>query len=166
MTDSTPESAAPQRPGRVRRERSATESLLSIVLGLEAALLFFVAVTAFGLKVVPAAVALGGGLALMVVYVLAARYVRFSWGRWLGWVLQLGLVALGFLMPLMFFIGSGFLALWVYCFVTARRLDAQKRSTDLLDAGQNPDNRNNQGRPESQGRPKTPGHRNTPKETP
>jgi len=42
-------------------------------------------------------------------------------------VLQAALIALGFLLPLMFFIGLGFLALWVYCFVTGRRLDARNR---------------------------------------
>ena len=110
-----------------KRVRGASESLLSIVLGLEAALMFFVTVTAFGLKVLPAAVAWGGGAVLLIVFLLVARAVRHSWGVWLGWLLQAVLIALGFLMPLMFFIGAGFLALWIYCFVVGRRLDARKR---------------------------------------
>ncbi|HEU4850368.1 MAG TPA: DUF4233 domain-containing protein [Terrimesophilobacter sp.] len=118
-----------QRP-TPRRVRTATESLLSIVLGLEAALLFFVTVTAFGLKVVPPAVAFGGGGALFAIFLLAAWLMRFRWGVWLGWLLQVALIAIGFLLPLMFFIGAGFAALWVYCFVTARRLDARNRSSD------------------------------------
>ncbi len=116
---------------RIRRVRTATESLLSIVLGLEAALLFFVTVTVFGLRLLPAGAAFGGGAALFVVFVFAAWAVRFRWGVWLGWLLQAALIALGFLTPLMFFIGAGFAALWVYCFVTARRLDARTPPTDL-----------------------------------
>lgn len=119
-----------QQQPAARRMRTATESLLSIVLGLEAALLFFVTVTAFGLKVVPAAVAFGGGGALFAIFLLAAWLMRFRWGVWLGWLLQVVLIAIGFLMPLMFFIGAGFAAIWVYCFVTARRLDARHRSSD------------------------------------
>jgi hypothetical protein len=112
------------------RRRTATESLLSIVLGLEAALLFFVTITAFGLKAVPPAVAFGGGSALFVILLLAAWLMRYPWAIWLGWALQVALVALGFLMPLMFFIGAGFAAIWVYCFVTARRLDARNHPSD------------------------------------
>lgn len=116
---------------RIRRVRTATESLLSIVLGLEAALLFFVTVTIFGLKILPAAVAFGGGAALFVVFVVAAWAMRFRRGVWLGWLLQAVLLALGFLTPLMFFIGAGFAAIWIYCFITARRLDARTPPSDL-----------------------------------
>ncbi len=118
-------------PPRIRRVRTATESLLSIVLGLEAALLFFVTVTVFGLRLLPAGAAFGGGAALFGVFAVAAWAVRFRWGVWFGWLLQAVLIALGFLIPLMFFIGAGFAALWIYCFVTARRLDARPAPTDL-----------------------------------
>ncbi|MBN9151493.1 MAG: DUF4233 domain-containing protein [Micrococcales bacterium] len=117
---------------RSRRTRSATESLLSIVLGLEAALLFFVTVTAFGLRVVPAPIAFGGGAALFAVFLAAAWLVRYPAGVWLGWFLQAVLIAFGVLMTLMYFIGAGFAALWVYCFVTGRRLDARKAAAELV----------------------------------
>lgn len=112
-------------PARPRRVRGATESLLSIVLGLEAALVFFVTVTAFGLKAVSPAVAFGGGAALFVLLLVTAGLLRFRWAVWLGWILQAVLVALGLLLPLMYFIGAGFAAIWVYCFVTGRRLDTR-----------------------------------------
>jgi hypothetical protein len=110
-------------PRRARRERSASESLLSIVLLLEAILVFFISITVFGLRVVPAAVAFGGGAALLVALLVIGRLVRYSWGVWLGWVAQAVLLATGFLLPLMWFIGTVFLALWIYCFITGRRLD-------------------------------------------
>ena len=107
----------------MKRQRSATESLLSITLALEAFLVFFAALAAFGLDIVPAGVALGGGAAFIVLLVLCARLVRNPQGVWLGWVLQAALIALGILLPLMYIIGVGFLALWIYCFVKGRSLD-------------------------------------------
>ncbi|MEO6942789.1 MAG: DUF4233 domain-containing protein [Terrimesophilobacter sp.] len=108
---------------RVRRARTARESLLSIVLGLEAALMFFVTITAFGLRVLAPALVFGGGAALFILFLLAAWLVRYPAGVWLGWILQAALIAIGIIMTLMYFVGAGFAALWVYCVITARRLD-------------------------------------------
>ena len=114
--------AEPARAGKPRRQRSIQESLLSIALAVEAVLVFFVTLTAFGLKALPPAVAFGGGAALLVAFVIAAALQRFSWGVWVGWVLQVVLLATGFILPIMFFIGAGFVALFVFCFVKARQL--------------------------------------------
>lgn len=111
---------------RVRRERSASESLLSITLLLEGFLVFFVALTAFSLRVVTPLQALIGGVVFIVLLAVAGRAARYPAGRWFGWVLQFGLIALGLLMPLMYLIGAGFLALWAFCFVKGRTLDAAK----------------------------------------
>ena len=123
------DASAGGRAGRPKRQRSITESLLSIVLGLEAALLFFVTLAAFGLKALPPAVAFTGGAVFIVVLVVAAALQRFSWGVWVGWVLQAALLATGFILPLMFFIGAGFVALWIFCFVKARQLTNQQAGT-------------------------------------
>lgn len=106
-----------------RRERSATESLLSIVLALEAILVFFVTLTAFGLKAVEPVPAFVGGAVLIVLLVLVGRLVMYPWGVWLGWALQAVLVATGILLPVMYFIAAGFVALWIFCFVKGRQLD-------------------------------------------
>ena len=119
-------SSAATTTARVRRERSASESLLSIVLLLEGFLVFFVALTAFSLESTSPAQALVGGAVLIVLLAVAGRLVRFAPGLWLGWALQLALVALGLILPLMYLIGAGFLALWVFCFVKGRALDAAK----------------------------------------
>jgi len=112
---------------RVRRTRSTTESLLSIVLGLEAVLMFFVTLTAFGLKAVPPVTAFAGGGGLLVALVLVAGLLRYRWGVWLGWLLQAALVATGILLPVMYFIAAGFVAIWVYCFVKGRQIDSLRR---------------------------------------
>jgi Protein of unknown function (DUF4233) len=112
--------------GRARRERTATESLLSITLALEAIVVFFVALTVYGLEQLPAGIALGGGVALILILALDARLVRSAAGVWLGWVLQVVLILLGLVTPVMWFVGAGFAGLWVFCFVKGRQLDRAK----------------------------------------
>jgi hypothetical protein len=123
---------------RPRRRRTTTEALLSIVLILEAVLFFFVTLTAFGLKALePLPAFLGGGI-FIVVLVITSRLVRYRWGVWFGWVLQLAILATGFLLPLMFVVGAGFVALWVYCFVRARDIDRQRAALEARLAEQDP----------------------------
>ena len=107
----------------MKRRRGAVESLLSIVLILEALLAFFLTLVVFALDTLPPAAAFGGGGVLLLALVATSRVVRHSWGVWIGWGLQVALVATGFLQPFMFVIGAGFAALWIYCFVTGTRLD-------------------------------------------
>jgi hypothetical protein len=114
------------KPRKPRRERSVTESLLSIVLVLEALLVFFVALTAFGLKAVEPSTAFIGGALLVVALAVTGRVLRFSWGVWLGWVMQVIILATGILLPIMFVVGAAFLGLWIFCFVRGRQIDAQK----------------------------------------
>lgn len=115
------------RPPRVRRERGVTESLLSIVLVLEAAIVFFATFAINGLSDLPDAIVLGGGAAFLVLLVLVALVQRHRWGVVLGGILQVGLVALGFLHPFMFVIGAGFAGLWLWCLMRARRIEESRR---------------------------------------
>ena len=124
-----------------RRPRSATESLLSIALLLEAVLVFFVTLTVFGLRALPAGVAFAAGATLFLVLLIDSRLVRYPFGIWLGWLLQAVLIAAGVLVSLMYFIGAIFLAIWIYCFVTGRRLDrrnAQIRSESATTTEESP----------------------------
>lgn len=121
-----------KRVSRPRRSRTVTESLLSIVLIIEAVVLFFAGLVAFGLKVLepvlPAWAALPAAAGLIVVLLVAAQLLRFRWGVWLGWVLQAAFIALGILMPMMYVIGAGFALLWIWCFTRGRRIDAARGS--------------------------------------
>ena len=111
---------------RVKRVRSVSESLLSIVLALEAVLVFFVTLAVYGLDILPPGPAFGGGAVLLVLFLLAGRFVRYPWGVWFGWVLQCALLATGIILPLMYVVAAGFLALWIFCFVRGRQIDAEK----------------------------------------
>ena len=119
-----------------RRRRSTTESLLSIVLLLEAILLFFVTLVVFGLKILTPALAFGGGAAFVVVILITIALLRWPIGAAIGWVIQLALIALGLLTPIMYLIGAGFAAFWIWCFVRARQIDAKRR--DYLAAHPDP----------------------------
>jgi hypothetical protein len=124
MTDSQPTSTpAEAKPRRPRRQRSLTESLLSIVLGLEAILVFFIALTVFGLHALPPVEAFGGGAVLALLLALGTRLVRYPWGVWVGWVFQAVLVATGILLPALYIAAAFFLALWIFCFIRARQLE-------------------------------------------
>lgn len=114
------------RTPRPRRSRSVTELLLSIVLVLDATLIFFVALTAFGLKALGPATAFIGGAVLIVVFVALARMLHRPWAVWMGWLLQAGLIALGFILTPMFVVGLGFAAIWTFCFIKGRQIDAAK----------------------------------------
>jgi len=122
-----------QRVSKPRRGRSVTESLLSIVLVLEACVLFFAGLVAFGLKVLepayPAWVALPAAAVLIVIVLATTAVLRFPWGVAIGWVLQAALIALGILLPMMYVIGGGFALLWIYCFTRGRRIDASRTTS-------------------------------------
>lgn len=123
----TAEGAAKPARTRVRRERSLVETLLSIVLVLEAIMLFFASLVIFGLdRLDPDWSALVYGGILMAVLAAAAGVQRWAWGVWFGAALQLVIIAIGFVEPAMFFVGAGFAAMWVYCYVRGRQIDAQK----------------------------------------
>jgi hypothetical protein len=132
------------RPPGTRRARSVTESLLSIVLVLEACVLFFAGLVAFGLKVVepvlPAWAALAGAGGFIVLLVATTAVLRYRWGVAIGWVWQAALIACGILMPLMYLIGVGFALLWIWCFTRGRRIDAARSSRGPDRPGTGPSN--------------------------
>lgn len=111
----------------VRRPRqSVQQSLASIVLGFELIVMFLAALVAFGLKALPAPVALIGGAVLCLVIVLTLAVLRYRWGVIVGWVVQGVIVASGILVPIMFIIGALFAGMWVYAMVAGGRIDREK----------------------------------------
>jgi len=64
-----------------------------------------------------------GGLCLVVGLLLAAGLLRTSAGYVLGSALQVLLVASGYVLPAMYFLGLVFGGLWVLAIVLARRAD-------------------------------------------
>lgn len=126
-TDETsPATGRPARP-RIRRDRGVTETLLSVVLALEAAVLFFATLAINGLTGIPTAVVVGGGAGAIVLFVVVAMLQRYSWGVVLGGVLQVALIATGVLVSVMYVVGVVFATLWIWCLVRARRIEQLRR---------------------------------------
>ena len=115
------------RTPRARRQRSATDALLSIVLVLESLLTFFLTLVVFSLRVLDPVPTFSGGAILLLLFLLGSRLTRYSLGLWLGFALQAVIIATGLLVPVMYVIGAGFAGLFVYCFITGRRLDRRNR---------------------------------------
>ena len=128
---------ASDRPVRVRRQRSVTEMLLSIVLALEAFLVFFVTLSVYGLDILEPAVAFGGGAALVVLLLIAGRLVRYPAGWVFGSLLQLVILATGLLIPLMWAVGALFAGIWIFCYIRGRSIDHQKAAVVAQQEGDN-----------------------------
>ena len=124
------EGATPARSPRtrVRRARSVTESLLSIVLALEAFLIFFVTLVVYALDQLDPVTTFVGGAVFIVLLALTGGVLRYQAGVWIGWVLQVAVLATGFFVPVMFVIGGVFVALWTFCFIRGRQIDRDKAS--------------------------------------
>lgn len=122
---------------RRRRERSAQESLGAIVLGFEVVVVFLGALVIFGLHTLSPAQALIGGGAVIVLMLIAVALLRYRVGYWIGWLVQLVVVASGFLVGMLFIVGAIFTAIWAYAMITGARLD--RRSAEHRAGSTDPD---------------------------
>jgi hypothetical protein len=135
MSDDKTEPAGPAKPVKPRRVRSLRETLGSIVLGFEVLVVFLGALVLFGLNSLPAAVALGGGAVLILLMIIAIGLLRSPVGVWLGWAIQLIVVAAGFLVPAFFIVGAIFTAMWAYCMIMGARLDRNNQAARAAETG-------------------------------
>ena len=101
-------------------------SLASIVLGFEALVLALVTPVMISVAHVSASTALPVCLGLALLAIMAAGLLRNQVGYALGWVVQVGAVGLGFVVPVMFVLGLAFAGFWVMAIVLGRRIDEAK----------------------------------------
>ena len=109
------------------RGGSVRQSLASIVLGFELIVVFLATLVIYGLSGLPAWVTLGGGALLCLIMVGTIALLRFNWAYWIGWAVQVIIIATGFLNPAMFVIGALFASMWVYCMITGTRIERQQK---------------------------------------
>lgn len=101
--------------------------LCSAVLSLEAVAVFLaIPVVATNGSLDNTALIITLGLALTVALFLAVGTLRRPWGLTLGWLLQVPVLAIGFLAPVMFIVGGIFLVLWYMAIHQGSRVDALK----------------------------------------
>ncbi|GAA1354422.1 hypothetical protein GCM10009636_20370 [Arthrobacter koreensis] len=120
------------RPGMPKKRRSIRVMFASTVLSLEAFVVLFGTLAVFGLqrdRVAPAAI-LAGGIILAAALVLTCALLSKPAGPAIGWILQLAIIATGFLEPMMFLVGALFAGTWWYGLRAGARLDRENRQRD------------------------------------
>jgi hypothetical protein len=103
--------------------RSPKRILASSVLCFEAPCVFFGGLVAKDLTDLSTAAAVGGASAIAVLCLLVAGLLGRPGGYALGSILQVVILATGFVVPAMFVVGVLFGALWVTALVQGGRLE-------------------------------------------
>ncbi|GII64914.1 membrane protein [Sphaerisporangium krabiense] len=93
------------------------------VLGMEAIVLGLVTPVAIVINKVSPGVAVTVGLGLAVACVVVAGMLKRPFAYIAGSVVQVLAIATGFLVPIMFFLGVVFAALWITAIFVARRVE-------------------------------------------
>jgi hypothetical protein len=127
----TPDDANAQSSRQARPARSLRQSLAAVILACEALIVFLAALVIWGLAqgepagALPSWVALAAGGIIIVALIATIGLLRHDWAYVLGWVLQLLILASGFLNPAMFVVGVIFGGMWWYAMVVGARIDRQ-----------------------------------------
>lgn len=98
-------------------------AVAAAVLTFEAIVIMLAIPVAVAVADVDASVAVPAGLGLGLLALVAAAGLRRGWGVPLGWAVQVGAVALGFVVPTMFFLGGVFALLWFLTFRLGRQIE-------------------------------------------
>lgn len=96
------------------------------MLLLEAVILALAVPVMISVEDVSTPLALTSGLGLAVLCLLTAGALRRPQAYLVGHAIQLGAIALGFLITAMFFVGAMFAALWFGAFFLGKRIEEDK----------------------------------------
>lgn len=108
---------------RDKRDKTATESLLQIALGLEIALVFFGALALNGLRLYPGFIVAIGALLATVVLLVLYRLVRYPAGRIVGHVVQVALLGAFFWDVVMGISALVMVGFWIFGAIRGPQLD-------------------------------------------
>ena len=101
-------------------------AMCAAMLSLEAIILALAVPVMIAVEDVSKPVALSLGLGLAALCLLTAGALRRSEAYYVGHLIQVGAICLGFLVPVMFFVGAMFAALWLGAFFLGRRIESDK----------------------------------------
>ncbi|MCO1338432.1 hypothetical protein BJH93_05930 [Kocuria polaris] len=120
------------RPGMKKKRRSIRVMFASTVLTLEAFVFLFATMSLAGLRgdELGETLVWSVGLSFAVVSILTCALLRKPVGYWIGWTLQLVLIAAGFLDYFLFVIGALFAVAWWYAVTKGAQMDAENRERD------------------------------------
>lgn len=124
------------RPGMKKKRRSTRVLFASTILVLEAGVALFATLAVFGLyrdEIDPLLIFLTGGW-IMAVCIVACAFLTKPLGYWIGWIVQILLILLGFVDASMFVIGVLFAVCWWYAVTKGRSIDLENAERDRLQA--------------------------------
>ncbi|WP_309972301.1 DUF4233 domain-containing protein [Aeromicrobium panaciterrae] len=100
--------------------------MCAAMLSLEAIILALAVPVMISVEGVSKPLALTLGLGLAALCLLTAGALRRPEAYAIGHLIQVGAICLGFLVPVMFFVGAMFAALWFTAFFLGRKIEADK----------------------------------------
>ena len=108
--------------------RNPKRLMAATTLGSEALVVFFATLVAYGLVPMEqrSSTYLVVGGVLVLLCLLAAGMLRRRGGYALGWVLQVVIIAGGFVVPLMFVVGGVFAVIWICSIVIGNRIEREQ----------------------------------------
>lgn len=112
---------------------SVQRSMCAAMLVLQAVVLGLTTPVLISVAGVDVPTALWVGLGLTLVCILTAGLLRREWAYLLGWAIQVASIGLGFLIPMMFFLGAVFASLWAGAYFLGRKIDVEKAERAVLD---------------------------------
>ena len=117
--------SGPTAPSRAEA-RSPRRGMCAAVLSLEAIVVGLSTLVMLPLTDVSTSTAILAGVGLAVVCLLVAGALRSEVAYVAGWVVQLGAIGLGFVVPLMFFLGALFALLWGTADFLGRKIERER----------------------------------------
>lgn len=106
--------------------RSPRRGMCAAVLALEGIVVALSTPVMIVIADVAARTALPVGLGLGAACLLLAGMLRSEAAYVVGWAVQVGAIALGLLVPTMFFLGVVFAALWATAYLLGRRIERER----------------------------------------
>ncbi|MCC2315340.1 DUF4233 domain-containing protein [Cellulomonas xiejunii] len=119
-----------QQSAPTRRKRPAKPQFTQMTLLLEAFLVGFATLVAYGLRVAPPATVWTLGGVTFVILVLLSGYVGRPGGYVAGSFAQLAVLGFGVLVPMMYGVGAVFVVLWVVSLRLGGRIDRERAAWD------------------------------------
>ena len=113
--------------------RSAQRSMCAAILTLQAVVLGLTTPVLISVASVTVGTALWVGLGLTVACIVTAGMLRRPWAYYLGWAIQVASLALGFVIPMMFFLGAIFTALWAGAYFLGAKVDRERAEREVLE---------------------------------
>lgn len=108
--------------------------MCAAMLMLQAVTLFLTTPVLIGVAGVDVTTALWVGLGLTVACLVTAGLLRRRWAYVAGWAIQVASIGLGLVIPMMWFLGLVFGALWATSYVLGAKIDREKGERAVLEA--------------------------------